>query len=173
MSAQHASRGLDLLYLDLDGTLHTHDVFFTSQGPVLGPNSEGHTLLEHAGLLVELLAPYPQVNIVLSTAWVGRFGFSIVKHLLPEALRCRVIGATFDPQRHTVAYAHVARGYQVAADVAERAPRSWLAVDDDVKDWPDEYRAHVVATDPVLGISEPMGRARLVRALEQAFGPDL
>lgn len=170
MSAPPVSRGLDLLYLDLDGTLHTHDVFLSNQGPVLGPNSQGHRLLEHAELLIELLAPYPQVNIVLSTAWIGRFGFSVVKYLLPGALRCRVIGATFDPARHTVGFSAVARGYQVIADVAERAPRAWLALDDDVRDWPDEHRDNLVATDPVLGISEPNVHVKLVEALARAFG---
>lgn len=160
----------ELLYLDLDGVLHTHDVWFTDQGPALGADSQGHQLLEHAELLVELLSPYPTVQIVLSTAWVRRFGLEYTKAHLPVALRTRVIGATFDPQRHTVAHAHVARGYQVAADVVERTPRAWLAVDDDVNDWPGEYRAHLVATDPVLGISAQMVRANLVRALEQTFG---
>jgi hypothetical protein len=161
-----------LLYLDFDGVLHTHDVWFTSQGPSLGDDSfsGGHRLLEHAGLLAQVLAPYPFVQIVLSTAWVHRFGLRATQGQLPEALRTRVIGATFDPARHTVGFASVARGYQVVADVAERKPSAWLALDDDVRDWPDEHRVNLVTTDRVLGISEPTVLAQLSDALERTFG---
>jgi hypothetical protein len=161
---------LDLLYLDFDGVLHTHDVWFTDQGPALGDASAGHTLFEHAGLLAKVFMPYPQVSIVLSTAWVRRYGIRAAIAALPEPLAERVIGATFDPQRHTVAFAHIARGYQVAADVSERAPRAWLALDDDVRDWPPEHRVNLVTTDRVLGISEPSVLAELIDALERTFG---
>lgn len=161
----------ELLYLDFDGVVHTHDVWFTAHGPALGDASAGHTLFEHAGLLAKVLVPYPQVKVVLSTAWVRRYGIRAAVDALPEPLAERVIGATFDPQRHTVAFAHVARGYQVAADVSERAPRVWLALDDDVRDWPDEHRVNLVTTDPVLGISAPSVLAELIDALEKSFGP--
>lgn len=171
MSKRTRQEGLDLLYLDFDGVLHTHDVWFTAQGPVLGDASAGRKLFEHVGLLVELLAPYPQVNVVLSTAWVGRYGLGAAKAQLSEALRARVVGAVFDPRRHTLSFGSVARGYQVAADVAERAPEAWLALDDDVRDWPDEHRVNLVTSDPVLGISEPTVLAQLIDALERTFGP--
>ena len=45
--------------------------------------------------LIEALAPYPNVKIVLSTNWVRVRGFTRVRRALPEALRARVIGATW------------------------------------------------------------------------------
>ncbi len=146
---------MDVLYLDLDGVLHPHDVHVRPDGTVfLGLLGLGHTLFEHAPLLADILSEHPDVRIVLSSSWVPSRGLAGTSQMLPPELRRRVVGATFDP--HTMlheVWASVARGYQVQADVRQRQPAKWLALDDDVADWPQEDQAHLVRTDPILGLA--------------------
>ncbi|MFX1803102.1 HAD domain-containing protein [Paraburkholderia sp. A1RO-5] len=145
-----------VLYLDFDGVLHPEDVW---RRPGSGPyvaTPAGHKLFEHASLLVALLAPYPDVRIVLSTNWVRVLGsVRKVAHRLPEPLRARVVGATFHGDMDADLYANMPRGMQVWADVRRRHPAAWLALDDQNDGWPDAALDHLVLTDPVLGISEP------------------
>ncbi len=58
----------DILYLDYDGVLHPEDVWrHPKRGIHFGSAGAGHRLFEHAGLLDEVLRPYPQVRVVLYT----------------------------------------------------------------------------------------------------------
>jgi len=85
-----------VLYLDFDGVLHREDVYrHPKRGIYLGLKGARHALFEHAGLLEELLQPYPDVGIVLWTSWVRVLSFSKARCRLPVALSERVVGATF------------------------------------------------------------------------------
>jgi hypothetical protein len=76
-----------------------------------------------------------------------------------------VIGATYNGTESRASFASVARGYQILEDVRQRRPFSWVALDDDVKDWPEEFLGNVVATDPVYGIADEAVYANLKRKL--------
>jgi hypothetical protein len=81
-----ARTGGRVLYLDFDGVLHPEDVW---RRPGWGPyvaSPPGHQLFEHADLLVELLAPYPDLRIVLSTSWVR-----VLNSVTKVALLARVV----------------------------------------------------------------------------------
>ncbi|CAD6529255.1 hypothetical protein LMG27952_02279 [Paraburkholderia hiiakae] len=145
-----------LLYLDFDGVLHPENVWRRPRSGPYVATPPGHTLFEHASLLVALLAPYPDVRIVLSTSWVRVLG-SVRKaaRRLPPALRARVVGATFHGEMDAHLFAAMPRGVQVWADVQRRRPHEWLSLDDDGEGWPAMAREHLVLTDPVMGISEP------------------
>ncbi|WP_434666221.1 HAD domain-containing protein [Paraburkholderia sp. A3BS-1L] len=111
-------------------------------------------MFEHAGLLAQCLAPYPALRIVLSTSWVRVFrSVRKVARRLPPELRWRVVGATFHRRMDPGWFRSVPRGVQVWGDVCRRRPDAWLALDDDDAGWPAVCRAHLVHTDPVLGIS--------------------
>lgn len=154
--------GGQVLYLDLDGVLHPEDVW---RRPGIGPyvaSPPGHTVLEHAGLLDEILGPYPDVRIVLSTNWVVVYGSVLkVARRLPVRLRDRVVGATFHGDMDANWFREMPRGKQVCADVVRRRPRAWLALDDNDEGWPTWSRDHLVITNPVLGISDSQVTARL------------
>lgn len=159
--------GEPVLYLDYDGVLmHDNVLWHPKRGAYLHA-PEGHSMFQHAPLLEEMLAPYPTVRIVLSTSWVLRYRCAGAAKRLPLGLRSRVIGATYHSEMWKDAFMMLPRWKQVWNDVLRRRPGSWLAVDNDTADWPEELKHHLVATDDVHGISLPAIKAELGRQLEQ------
>ena len=125
-----------VLYLDYDGVLHHESVYWK---PKVGAyiEAEGNfTLFEHSQLLADVLAPYPDLKIVLSTSWARQYGCSKASKRLIPALRERVIGSTFHTGMDKHLFQQAARGAQVWADVSRRQPKAWIALDDDHFDWP-------------------------------------
>ncbi|MFG6488243.1 HAD domain-containing protein [Roseateles sp. BYS78W] len=162
-----------VLYLDFDGCLHPEPVYWRPhRGAYLDARlvAAGHRLFEHAGLLEELLEPYPSVAIVLSTTWAVQHGCSRAAKRLPPGLRSRVIGATYHSSMDSTAFRLIPRGQQVLDDVARRRPTTWLALDDVDEGWGDA-RDHVVITDEVHGIAEPTVLAKVRSALERFEAP--
>ncbi|MFC5431080.1 HAD domain-containing protein [Paraburkholderia denitrificans] len=88
--------GGHVLYLDFDGVLHPHNVYAKrDSGPFL-VGYPGHELFEHCALLEEVLEPYPELRIVLSTSWVRHYrSVSHVARRLTHGLKARVVGGTF------------------------------------------------------------------------------
>jgi len=155
-----------ILYLDYDGVLHHENcLWHPRKGPYLKAPS-GHVLFQHAPLLAEVLEPYPDWKIVLSTSWVRTYGFYGAGKRLPEALRGRLIGATFHSRMNRHEFVASPRGMQVWGDVVIRQPRHWIALDDDYLHWPKWALDNYVQTDAALGISKPDVLGRLKRLLE-------
>jgi len=164
-----AGQGQMILYLDFDGVLHHENVLWhPKRGAYLCAPAE-HSLFQHAGLLEDILAPYPDLRIVLSTSWVLRYGYSRAGKRLPSGLRARVIGATFHTVMNLDTYLQLVRGRQVWADVARRLPRAWLALDDSYQDWPDWCLENLVRTHEVLGISDAAVQDELRHKLARMY----
>ncbi|MDM0068781.1 HAD domain-containing protein [Variovorax sp. J31P207] len=165
-------RGELILWLDYDGVVHCESVYWS---PKRGPffKAEGYTLFEHAPLLAEVLEPYPSVRIVLSTSWVRLYSCDKAAKRLPDALRARVIGATFHTEMNEGAFLAQSRGQQVAADIRRRQPRDWLALDDTDEGWPEWCRGRFIRTHEELGISEPSVLDELKRKLALLNGKGL
>lgn len=165
-SERSRGTGQVVLYLDFDGCLHPSSVFFSpKRGPFLW--SAPGRLFEHAGLLEQLLAPYNDICIVLSTAWVVRQSYSKTRGRLPAGLRGRTVGATFHSAMDRAAFEQLSRGQQVSADASRRLPRAWFALDDDSQDWPLETRGHLIETDTIRGIAAPFVRDAIEQRLVQ------
>lgn len=154
-----------ILYLDFDGVLHHENVLWHPKKGAYLKAPKQYTLFQHAQLLAELLEPYPTVKIVLSTSWVRSYGCQKTAKRLPEALRSRVIGATFHSRMYEPGFVATPRGMQVSSDVIRRKPRDWLALDDDYVDWPEWCLDKYIRTDEHAGISEPSVRAAIVDTL--------
>lgn len=142
-----------ILYLDYDGVLHAADVRVTREEPlrpqvyVRGEPTD-QPLFQYAALLELLLAPHPELKIVLATSWVRAFGYEYALGQLSPTLQARVIGAVSVPAP--------TRFDSIDIDAEGRGLATWLALDDDVRGWPDARRHMVVApTDPVLGLAQP------------------
>src|SRR6202008_2429521 len=54
----------------------------------------GRPMFEYATLLIDLLEPYPDVQIVLTTSWLETLDPETVVAHLPEALASRVVDTT-------------------------------------------------------------------------------
>lgn len=74
-----------ILFLDFDGVLHPDAAFLVKGRPTL--KAEGQ-LFMWAPLLVDVLADFPEVQIVLSTSW------RVSCHLAAPVAGCRI---TFAP----------------------------------------------------------------------------
>lgn len=147
--------GKRVLYLDFDGVLHHENVLWhPRKGAYLCAPSR-YTLFQHAGLLAELLEPYPEVKIVLSTSWVRSYGCANTAKRLPDALRQRVIGATFHSRMDEALFVDTPRGVQVWRDVVRRNPKDWLALDDDPEGWPTWCLSNCIQTHEHEGIGDP------------------
>lgn len=165
-----------ILYLDLDGAVHHEAVYWhPRRGVFMSPkHAPGRTLFEWVSILEEILLPYPEVALVLSSTWCIQPGYGKTLKRLPETLRSRFIGGTYHRRAHgadpltQAAFRSTPRGLQVLADAKRRKPRHWLALDDDVEDWPDSARENLVACDGERGLSDPKVREELRRKLETA-----
>ena len=165
-----------ILFLDYDGVLHPDAAYLVNGRPQL---RAAGSLFMCAPILVEALAPYPQVQIVLSTSWVRVLkSFSRTQAYLPAALQARVIGATWHSamaRHHEGAhridaswFSELTRYAQIARYVARSGLRAehWLAIDDDSEGWPVALRDHLVETDGALGLASASTRCDLTQRLQ-------
>jgi hypothetical protein len=154
-----------VLYLDFDGVLHHENVLWHPRRGAYLHAPERYQLFQHAALLEQLLGPFPNIVIVLSTNWQRRYRFSKVVKRLPPGLRSRVVGATYHSDMAGDGYDLLPRWAQIVNDVHRRQPATWVAVDDDIIGWPTDLLHHLVACDPYEGISPPAVQAEVRRRL--------
>lgn len=144
-----------LCYVDFDGVTHDQEVYFHPRRGIY-MNTPGRTLFEWLPILDELLAPHPDVRIVLSTSWVRVRSYHFAKKQLTPSLQAKVIGATFHSRlMRKDEFVCLPRGVQIANDVFRRGPQSWFAIDDDYLGWPEWCRDNLIRTDGARGISDP------------------
>ena len=156
-----------ILYLDFDGVLHHENCLWHPKIGAYLSAPEGYVLFQHAELLEQFFAPYPQVRIVLSTTWVLRYSCSKAGKNLRPALCSRVIGATFHSNMREREFTALPRGLQVWSDVVKRKPRDWLAIDDVDEGWPEHARGHYVPTHKREGLSDLVVLAEFTEKLER------
>lgn len=166
-SGPPTGQGRVILYLDFDGVLHHENALWHPKKGAYLCAPPGHRLFQHADLLVEILRPYPDLLIVLSTSWVLRYGYSRTAKRLPETLQQRVIGSTFHTAMDQDNFRLLLRGRQVWADVARRQPRGWLALDDSSEGWPEWCLENLIRSDEVQGISAATVQDELQAKLRQ------
>ncbi len=159
-----------VLFVDYDGVLHRGDAY-RIRGSIVSSDPANIRLFEFADVLSELLAPYPSLEIVLSTSWVKVLGYNRARDAMPvEELRRRVRGATYHSRfddRHL--WNGVARGAQVLRYVARHRLVHWLAIDDR-SDGFGEYVGHLVLCDPNQGLGDVTVQEQLKAALRLQFG---
>lgn len=161
---------MKICYLDYDAVLHDGNVLRNrTRGMTI--KTPGRTFFEWMPILDALLAPYPDLKIVLSTTWVRELGFNEAKHELSPSLQDRVIGATFlHPKIRKTDFDTLSRGMQIWGDVERRKPAHWFALDDDAFDWPVKCMAHLIQTSTQLGLSDPAVQERVRQRLAEFYG---
>lgn len=151
------------LFLDFDGVLHPDAVYRQAGRIVL--RVDGVSLFEWGGILEELLLPYPELQLVLSTTWVRVLSLEVARSHLPDTLQRRVVGGTWyetAPRR----WNNMTRYEQVLHAVNRHRHVRWLAIDDDGLGWPAEHRDHLVLTDPLVGLGDSDAQTELRMKLE-------
>lgn len=93
---------MTVLYSDFDGVLHLNQVHNVDGCQELGVSG---LLFKHAAILEEALGYHPEVKIVLSTSWVGAFGFEATLAYLPPRIRERMAGCTWSEPHQVGIYA--------------------------------------------------------------------
>jgi len=158
-----------ILYLDFDGVLHDAEVYCHPQRGIY-IKTPGRVLFEWMPILDELLAPHPDVKIVLSTSWVRVRSFDFAKQQLSPTLQSRVIGATYHRrQMRKEWFASMPRGEQIVKDVGRRVPQAWFAIDDDPVGWPAGYKNNLIVTNGAYGISDPVVQHKIRLVLESSL----
>ncbi|WP_414446775.1 HAD domain-containing protein [Burkholderia sp. 22PA0099] len=120
------------LFVDYDHTLHRGQGYVdTSSGEI--SLDTGNEPFEFAPILEQLLAPYPRVEIVLTTSWLTSIPLERAAAYMPASLAARVVGSTHG---YKVPFGYIqngsARTYVIRSYVLERRLRDWLAIDDAV-----------------------------------------
>ncbi|WP_321952106.1 HAD domain-containing protein [Paraburkholderia bannensis] len=159
------------ILLDFDGTLHVGHAAMDEHGRI--SLDTGRPLFEFAPLLIELLEPYPDVAVVLTTSWLMTLSAGQVTARLPFELGRRVVGTT----RHIKPrLSHILNGsdrtYVIACYAYGASLKHWLAIDDSVfgavgfGSHYGESSDHYLLLDPSLGISDPTALSRIAQWLE-------
>lgn len=154
---------MTVLFLDYDGCLHADDVYLIDGVPVM--RRPGAQIFQHANLLAKILAPYPDLKIVLSTSWVGTFNFVRAKLYLPQSVQQRVVGTTYEYRTDKQEWSELSRFEQIVRYAGAKNLQAWLALDDDDTGWPQRYQQNLVCPAPRFGIGEPRVQLELVEKL--------
>jgi len=148
-----------VLYLDYDGVLHPADVRVPVDDRTLARvyyqgQPTNHPLFEHAPLLEHILHPFPDVKIVLATLWSRELGLEYAAQQLPPGVRERVIDTVW--RGSLIEYPPGSRYDVIQTDADARGLTQWLALDDDLNEWPDDRLHLVVApTDRWHALAQP------------------
>ncbi|PAJ78286.1 HAD domain-containing protein [Burkholderia ubonensis] len=160
------------LFVDFDGTLHRGHALLDASGQVY--LDTGNPLFEFAPLLVEILAPYPSVEIVLTTSWLQKIPADNVIEYLPPELARRVVGTTKDIKpRLSYVLNGAERTYIVTSYVYGKRLKNWMAIDDSVYGAyhfgrePGELVKHFLLLDSALGISDKTAQQKLLEWLTE------
>lgn len=160
---------MNICYLDYDAVLHDGNVL-RNRDRGMYITTPGRRFFEWMPLLVDLLAPYPDLKIVLSTTWVRELGFDAAKHELAPELRDRVIGSTFlHPKLVKSDFDRMARGLQILGDVERRQPAQWFALDDDDFGWPPRHRSKLIKTTDESGLNDPAIQQQVRQKLAEMY----
>ena len=157
-----------VLFLDIDGVLHRG--IARRSGNCVMSSAPNIKLFEYATVLDDLLGPYPDVEIVLSTDWSLVFGTELTRNAIPSlGLRNRIIGATFDGfTLDPIVWSVLPRGAQVLDYVRRNEPLRWLAVDDRADGF-EAHRQRLVQCQTDVGLGDSAVVEQFRERLQQCF----
>lgn len=158
-----------VLFLDIDGVLH-RGIARRAGNRVVSSAPGFIQLFEYAPVLDELLRPYPDVEIVLSSDWSLVLGIEFTRNAIPSPLlRDRIVGATYEGCTfNDLVWPLLSRGEQVLDYVARNAPVSWLAVDDRFDGF-EAHRHQLVHCQTEVGLGDPAVVEQFHERLKQYF----
>ncbi|MFL9869232.1 HAD domain-containing protein [Paraburkholderia fungorum] len=154
------------LFVDYDGTLHAGHALIDASGQIT--LDSGRTLFEFAPLLIEMLKPYPSVEIVLTTSWLQTLPEEKVMSFLPAELARRVVGTTQGRKpRFSYLLDGTGRTDIITCYAFGKRLKHWMALDDSVFSAhrfgpePGELVRNFVLLDSTHGISDEAAQRRI------------
>jgi hypothetical protein len=158
------------LYLSFGGVLNIGHGLVDDNGVVTLDSSR--PLFEFASYLVDVLTPWPQVQVIVTTSWLQTLGAEKTIALLPGHLRSRVVGTTLHtPPRFGEVKDGTAKTMTAIRHAAKHCLTTWLVVDDEAWGVPPGFEQHFLRTDPETALGAPEARKRLGEWLESACKP--
>lgn len=141
------------LYLDFDGVLHPDEVYRRADGSIFVKNVPGMeaSLFMWASGLEERIADR-DVQVVLSTSWVKALGYQRALARLPGGVVSKVVGSTYHSSQW-LEWDYYNRYQQIQQHATRHRIATWLALENDVKDWTPAANHHLCTCDNVTGIS--------------------
>jgi hypothetical protein len=147
-----------ILFLDFDGVLHTDPCYSEAR------------LFEHAPRLAAAIESFPELSIVLSTAWRQQHPLHALIAPLPLAVRERVVGVTPDFSLAGTPPALIPYRRQAECHCwlheNGQADAQWLAIDDRPSLFVP-YCEQLIVCESHLGLTEAVA-TRLHNALRRA-----
>jgi Swiss Army Knife RNA repair-like protein len=148
-----------IVFLDFDGVLHPD------------PCSDPARLFESAPRLTQVVEEFPEIALVLSTAWRHTHSYEQMLGPLPAALRQHVIGCTptfgdFEPVTALIPYCRQAECMQWMRQ-GRLQDEPWLALDDRPSGF-TPYCENLITCHPRYGF-DPTVSARLRSVLQRHF----
>lgn len=163
------------IFLDYDGTLHAGQALLDNDGRIT--LDSGRQLFEFAPLLVEMLRPYPTVEIVLTTSWLQALPVDVVISYLPPELAQRVVDTTKDIKpRLSYEHSDAGRTDVIVSYTYGKRLKNWLAIDDSAYGVsmfgrePGELTDHFLLLDSERGISDAPAQQRIRQWLVEVHG---
>jgi hypothetical protein len=158
------------LFLNCGGVLNVGHGVVDHNGVIT--LDSGRPLFEYAPYLVDVLAPYPQVQVVLTTSWLQTLGVEKTISLLPDQLCRRVVDTTLhtSPRLGEVKEG-TAKTMTVLRHAAKHGLMKWLALDDEAWGVPREFEPHFLHTKSETALGVPEARKHLQEWLAVNGGP--
>lgn len=153
------------VYIGYGGVRHVGEGLIDSAGTIT--LDSGSRQFEFAAYLADLLAPYPVVQIILTTAWVATLGEVRTAALLPPELSARVVGTTLlHPPRMGEVRSGTGRTMSILRHARAFGIETWLAVGDDLYGIPGGEERHFLRVPPDTALGTPDVRRALREWLE-------
>jgi hypothetical protein len=154
------------LFVDYDGTLHAGHALIDARGEIT--LDSGRLLFEFVPLLVEMLEPYPSVEIILTTSWLQTLSEEKVISYLPAELARRVVGTT-QGRKARFSYMRDGTGRTdiIICYAFGKRLKYWLAIDNSVYGAyhfgrePGELVRNFVLLDSTRGINDDGAQRRI------------
>ncbi|MGN8086409.1 HAD domain-containing protein [Ralstonia sp. 22086] len=134
----------------------------------------GRPLFEFALLLVEMLKPYPRVEIVLTTSWLQTLAADTVISYLPPELARRVVDTTrLLKPRLSYEQSGAGRTDVIVSYAYGKRLKNWLAIDDSTYGStkfgrePGALMEHFVLLDSARGLGDESAQQRIRKWLIQ------
>jgi hypothetical protein len=159
--SQHSLAYKPTLYLNYGGVLNVGHGVVDHNGVIT--LDSGRPPFEYAPYLVDILAPWPQVQIILTTSWLRSLGDEKTVALLPDELRRRVVDTTLHtPPRFGEIKDGTGKTMCVIRHSKKRGLTKWLALDDEAWGVPPGFEQHFLHTksETALGALEARKQLR-------------